>query len=474
MNETSIDCGGNVCEQCNVNATCSVSSDCTSSACVDDVCVLANCVDGVKNGDEVGRDCGPFEETSCPTLCNAGDTCRNSNDCVNTTTCGQGVCTSLDVLSSLADTQREMNRLADIAAEDELSKRTMGRGIFVFTASELVLQENKLWHNLTVLRTSGTFGSTSVAVVPIQPSGTSSSDSLLLGSANEYRPPSSSSSSVLPTVLPPNNDGSGILLWSAQRLIFPSGQSMGYALLAVLDDEVWTNPKAPRSRRVALRNVTGGGLIGAVDTTTLTVLENDVKPTAKTVLTLATPSPFSEKEVVTVLSAVQVTVSMFINKKVTTAELISCKIDMKQRLARVLKIEVGKVDIIDLWYCPDAENSKCTKTTRRSRRTDEDDDLGQIYIEFRVRATESEIQTVEAALDETSFKTELDSEISTSLTTTLGREITVKTNTVQVTDRTGASWSPSGFDTASDTSRSSARSMWYIGLVVTGTLEVFL
>jgi len=66
---------------------CTVPETCMSGVCKDELCAYPTCEDGVKNGDEVGIDCGP----SCGKLCPVGSTCKLPSDC-DSEICWAGVC----------------------------------------------------------------------------------------------------------------------------------------------------------------------------------------------------------------------------------------------------------------------------------------------------------------------------------------------------------------------------------------------
>ncbi|MFZ4578070.1 MAG: hypothetical protein ACOYOB_06680 [Myxococcota bacterium] len=72
-NETDIDCGGTgtcslpACGTCGSNATCKGNGDCASLSCKLGHCQAPSCVDGLKNGDEEGVDCGG-SCNMCPSL----------------------------------------------------------------------------------------------------------------------------------------------------------------------------------------------------------------------------------------------------------------------------------------------------------------------------------------------------------------------------------------------------------------------
>ena len=85
QDETDIDCGGNICNACGEEGSCSVDADCESGWCLEGVCTMSTCSDGVLGPGEDEVDCGgpcPACETCSDGLCN-----QNESD----TDCG-GVC----------------------------------------------------------------------------------------------------------------------------------------------------------------------------------------------------------------------------------------------------------------------------------------------------------------------------------------------------------------------------------------------
>ncbi len=74
--ESDVDCGGS-CFLCATNQTCNSFNDCFSQVCEDAKCVSPSCDDGVRNGQESGRDCGGH---ACPP-CSNGETCFACDDC---------------------------------------------------------------------------------------------------------------------------------------------------------------------------------------------------------------------------------------------------------------------------------------------------------------------------------------------------------------------------------------------------------
>ncbi len=84
--ETDVDCGGGTCDPCTHDKKCMVGTDCESKVCdcpaampncVQQVCQVATCTDGVQNGNEAAADCGP----TCLGQCQTGDPCEANNWC---------------------------------------------------------------------------------------------------------------------------------------------------------------------------------------------------------------------------------------------------------------------------------------------------------------------------------------------------------------------------------------------------------
>ncbi len=76
--ETDVDCGGPTCGKCDVGKKCGARGDCKSDVCTGGKCVVASCTDGARNGTETGVDCGG---PACP-RCDVGQGCLGVDDCV--------------------------------------------------------------------------------------------------------------------------------------------------------------------------------------------------------------------------------------------------------------------------------------------------------------------------------------------------------------------------------------------------------
>jgi hypothetical protein len=86
--ETSVDCGGDSCQQCELNKVCKKSQDCITQRCVDGVCkkpVSSTCQDGVRTVG-AGETCVDGGGATCRMLgkrCGDGGTCLEGNDCAS-------------------------------------------------------------------------------------------------------------------------------------------------------------------------------------------------------------------------------------------------------------------------------------------------------------------------------------------------------------------------------------------------------
>ncbi|MDX2014039.1 MAG: LamG domain-containing protein [Myxococcaceae bacterium] len=77
--ETDVDCGGACASACAVGKRCRVTSDCAGgSFCTGGVCSTTHCGNGVRDGDETAIDCGGAR---CPARCALQRECRSGADC---------------------------------------------------------------------------------------------------------------------------------------------------------------------------------------------------------------------------------------------------------------------------------------------------------------------------------------------------------------------------------------------------------
>jgi hypothetical protein len=80
--ETGVDCGGPTAPKCAVGQGCKTSADCNNSLCdagKTNVCLPPSHMDGLKNGDETGIDCGGATAPKCA----VGQGCKTNADCNN-------------------------------------------------------------------------------------------------------------------------------------------------------------------------------------------------------------------------------------------------------------------------------------------------------------------------------------------------------------------------------------------------------
>ncbi|AKT39094.1 hypothetical protein [Chondromyces crocatus] len=78
--ETGRDCGGGLCPACEDGEGCQVGTDCASRVCIAGTCRAPTCTDGVKNGAESDVDCGGVGDGSCAP-CVDGARCEQHADC---------------------------------------------------------------------------------------------------------------------------------------------------------------------------------------------------------------------------------------------------------------------------------------------------------------------------------------------------------------------------------------------------------
>ena len=143
-----------------------------------------------------------------------------------------------------------------------------------------------VWHNVSVYRKEGTFGSVSVVVAPAEddtiitnlgtpgpplPEGTWSNDTHCDASTHTSR----LQASTLRAYAPPTHD-SGIRIHAAQRLYFRPGQLVAFAFVAVDRSARWHGPLAPRHRALRLLDPCGGAQVSSAqfeNTTAVVVVE---------------------------------------------------------------------------------------------------------------------------------------------------------------------------------------------------------
>jgi len=76
--EIGIDCGGSCPNGCPPGNPCGEAKDCASGVCKLGSCQAPSCLDGVLNGGEGGLDCGQV----CPQLCGPYTQCKTNADCI--------------------------------------------------------------------------------------------------------------------------------------------------------------------------------------------------------------------------------------------------------------------------------------------------------------------------------------------------------------------------------------------------------
>lgn len=85
--ESGKDCGGSVCDPCGEGLPCRVNKDCRSCRCEEGVCVAPRCDNQIMDGCETDVDCGG----PCGATCGPGDACRFKGDCASSL-CVEGRC----------------------------------------------------------------------------------------------------------------------------------------------------------------------------------------------------------------------------------------------------------------------------------------------------------------------------------------------------------------------------------------------
>jgi hypothetical protein len=79
---------GNVCDGAGACVECLEAAQCMGGPCVDNHCIPSQCMDGMKDGDETGVDCGGG---TCP-RCADGQTCAAASDCTSGLCGAAGTC----------------------------------------------------------------------------------------------------------------------------------------------------------------------------------------------------------------------------------------------------------------------------------------------------------------------------------------------------------------------------------------------
>ncbi|MBH22958.1 MAG: hypothetical protein CMH57_00595 [Myxococcales bacterium] len=85
--ETGVDCGGPACLPCEAGQGCEEDVDCVSEVCVRRECRAPTCADRTRNANETGVDCGGPDCPACPD----GQTCVEGPDCASGL-CEEGAC----------------------------------------------------------------------------------------------------------------------------------------------------------------------------------------------------------------------------------------------------------------------------------------------------------------------------------------------------------------------------------------------
>jgi hypothetical protein len=77
QDETDVDCGGTICDECQSGESCLVATDCASGVCTANVCI-GTCFDAEQNQDETDIDCGG---SICTARCQPTQGCTVTSDC---------------------------------------------------------------------------------------------------------------------------------------------------------------------------------------------------------------------------------------------------------------------------------------------------------------------------------------------------------------------------------------------------------
>ncbi len=89
LDETGVDCGGASCPRCGPGQGCLAGTDCQGGTCTNNICggmAQGGCSDGIKNGTETDVDCGG----TCA-ACGDGKSCLHASDC-SSGSCNNNLC----------------------------------------------------------------------------------------------------------------------------------------------------------------------------------------------------------------------------------------------------------------------------------------------------------------------------------------------------------------------------------------------
>ena len=335
LNETDTDCGGTVCERCEQDKQCVSGRDCASGICgPGKTCTAPTCADGIRNADEVDIDCSGHcraanaNDLNGDGLCKAGQRCEDSSDCTDSSTCGKGVCTSINAMAQLNDTRTSY--ATEQQADSETLGSTLGKGIFSFVPStstsvptadfaaminvsitqlnKVVLAQSELgggfeprneaearegvsgWQEIAVYRTEGSFGSVKIIVTAVDSleGETLSLPAVIINTtdfasrnindtASYTNPRRFQNLAWLPSPpAPPRGTTHGIRVYDKQELSFAPGQLVAYALLQVDDDKRWLDhPSVARTRKLRLEGGQGGATISGKGREVTVVVRDD-------------------------------------------------------------------------------------------------------------------------------------------------------------------------------------------------------
>ncbi len=141
QDETDVDCGGLICEECGEGKICLINSDCATNYCDGGLCKAVSCSDGFKNGEETDIDCGDGCEG-----CADGKVCSINKDC-ESKSCVGGLCaaaTCSDGILNQDETSKDCGGAVCDACQDcalavkawtdliTLDKTTVAKGIPIY------------------------------------------------------------------------------------------------------------------------------------------------------------------------------------------------------------------------------------------------------------------------------------------------------------------------------------------------------